>query len=96
MCMSRQLLFQTSPTNSYMTLFYLGGNINCDLRDATFELSPLFPFQNLCLEDKTRMYESVIPSGLIMGMGHYFFKDLEIYHEVLIKVIKISNVIEVK
>ena len=58
--------------------------------------SPLFPFQNLCLEDKTRMYESVIPSGLIMGMGHYFFKDLEIYHEVLIKVIKISNVIEVK
>lgn len=38
MCMSRQLLFQTSPTNSYMILFYLGGNINCDLRDATFEL----------------------------------------------------------
>lgn len=35
--------------------------------------SPLFPFQNLCLEDETHMYESVIPSGLIMGMGHYFF-----------------------
>lgn len=35
--------------------------------------SLLFPFQNLCLEDETCMYESMIPSGLITGMGHYFF-----------------------
>lgn len=36
MCMGRQLLFQTSPTHSCDSV--VGGNINCDLRDATFEL----------------------------------------------------------
>lgn len=49
------------------------------------------------LRGKHVSYESVIPSGLIIRMGHYFFfKDLEIYHEILIKVIKISNVIKMK
>lgn len=38
MYMSSQVLFQTSFTNSYMILFYFGGHINCDLRDATFEI----------------------------------------------------------